>query len=258
MWSRAGVGETCDENADCLSPARCEVGLLCGIPGLVASQTSLITVVEGGSAATLGIGVASQPSVNTILTLASSNLEFIVSPLSLSFGPDDWQNTKTVTITPFNDVIDDGDLEGELQVSVSSTLDSGYNAVGVLTVPIRVNDNDEAGFVVAPATGAIPLNEGESTTGSVSLATEPTADVTLTLSSADASEVAVTSSLTFTPDNWDIPQEFVVEALLDSSEDGDQSVALTISVSSSVILLIPPFSQRFLRSRIWISIKPAS
>ena len=234
---QAGVGGTCDENADCLSPARCEVGLLCGIPGLVASQTSLITVVEGGSAATLGVGVASQPSVNTILTLASSNLEFTVSPLSLSFGPDDWQSTKTVTITPFNDVIDDGDIEGELQVSVSSTLDSGYNTVGVLTVPIRVNDNDEAGFVVAPATGAIPLNEGESTTGSVSLATEPTADVTLTLSSADASEVAVTSSLTFTPDNWDTPQEFVVEALLDSSEDGDQSVALTISVSSSSDLI---------------------
>ena len=66
------------------------------------------------------------------------------------------------------------------------------------------------GFVVAPATGAIPLNEGESISGSISLATEPTADVTLSLSSADSSEVAVTSSLTFTPDNWDIPQEFDV------------------------------------------------
>ena len=51
---QAGVGETCDENADCISGARCEVGLLCGIPGLVSTQTGLVTIEEGGASVTLG------------------------------------------------------------------------------------------------------------------------------------------------------------------------------------------------------------
>ena len=230
---QAGIGETCDEDADCLSPARCEVGLLCGIPGLVSTQTSLVTVVEGGVSATVGVGLASQPSSETILDIRASNLEFLVSPLSLVFGPTDWQNTKTVTITAVNDVIDDGDIDGELQISVFSTQDTGYNSVDPLVVPLRSTDNDDAAFVVSPATGALQLNEGESGEGSVALGTEPLADVTVSLSVSDATEVAVTGSLTFTPANWNIPQTFFVEALTDSTQDSDQSVDISIEVSAS-------------------------
>ena len=117
-----------------------------------------------------------QPSSDTILTLVLQNLEFW-SRLLLTFDSDDWQNTKTVTLTAVNDVIDDGDISGAFLVSIFSTLDNGYNAIDGLSIPVQVNDNDVAGFILSPSTGAMQLNEGESSQGSLALATQPTANV---------------------------------------------------------------------------------
>ena len=82
------------------------------IPGLVSTQTGLVTIEEGGASVTLGVGLQSQPSSDTILTLGASNLEFLVSPTSLRLTPMIGKNTKTVTLTAVNDVIDDGDISG--------------------------------------------------------------------------------------------------------------------------------------------------
>ena len=98
---------------------------------------------------------------------------------------------------------------------------------------MQVNDNDVAGFILSPSTGAMQLNEGESSQGSLALATQPTANVVVSLSSSDGSEINVTETLTFTSSNWATPQTFDVNALTDSSVDGDQSVEIRIEVSAS-------------------------
>ena len=46
-------------------------------------------------------------------------------------------------------------------------------------------------------------------------------------------KVGVTETLTFTSSNWATPQTFDVNALTDSSVDGDQSVEIRIEVSAS-------------------------
>ena len=59
-------------------------------------------------------------------------------------------------------------------------------------------------------------------------------DVLLSLSINDASEASVSSSLTFTPINWDSPQTVTVTGLDEETVDGTQTSTITISVVDAV------------------------
>jgi hypothetical protein len=80
------------------------------------------------------------------------------------------------------------------------------------------------------------LNEaGGEQVVSLSLASEPTSEVTLNFSSNDPSEGRVSKSqLVFTQDNWNIPQEFTVSSVDDLIQDGptDWAVEFASPVSA--------------------------
>ena len=66
------------------------------------------------------------------------------------------------------------------------------------------------------------------------LGSKPTATVILEVSSSDIAEGQVsTSSLVFTPENWDVPQVVVVTAVDDVVVDGNQTYTIIISAASS-------------------------
>ena len=87
-------------------------------------------------------------------------------------------------------------------------------------------------------TGGSPLITSETmgmATFNVVLVSPPASDVTVPVASSDLSEGEVTSgSLTFTPANWDQPQQVVVTGVDDSQLDGD--VGYTVSVGPTVSL----------------------
>ena len=69
---------------------------------------------------------------------------------------------------------------------------------------------------VFPATGLLTSKAGDATSFTVVLATQPTANVTLALSSSNTSEGTVSpSSLTFTSSNWNEPQTVTVTGVND-------------------------------------------
>ena len=69
---------------------------------------------------------------------------------------------------------------------------------------------------VFPTTGLFTSKQGDSTTFTVVLATEPTANVTLNLSSSNTSEGTVLrDALTFTTANWNVPQTVTVTGVND-------------------------------------------
>ncbi len=83
------------------------------------------------------------------------------------------------------------------------------------------------GITVTPTTGLTTTEAGGTATFTVVLATEPTADVTLPLSSDDTGEGTVSpASLTFTDGDWDTPQTVTVTGVDDPVFDGN--VAYTI------------------------------
>src|SRR5205814_938652 len=81
----------------------------------------------------------------------------------------------------------------------------------ILTLTTR-----EAGIIVVPTTGLITTEAGGTATFTVVLNAQPTADVTIGLSSSNPSEGTPSpASLTFTPANWNTPQTVTVTGVND-------------------------------------------
>ncbi|KLU02021.1 Alkaline phosphatase [Rhodopirellula islandica] len=122
---------------------------------------------------------------------------------------------------------------GTFTVGVQVTDDEGATGVDTTTVTVSVVPATP-GLVVNQSAGSTVVNEnGTSDSVTVSLASQPTDDVTVTISSGDTGEISVgTAALTFTPDNWNVDQTFVVTGVADGIVDGDQTVDVTLTVSS--------------------------
>ena len=66
------------------------------------------------------------------------------------------------------------------------------------------------------------------------LKSQPSGDVTISLSSSDTTEATVTpSSLLFTTANWNVPQEVTVFGVDDNNNDRDRNVQIEASASST-------------------------
>ena len=121
---------------------------------------------------------------------------------------------------------------------------------GTYTLRLRVNGAimDTKSVIVAAncanvALGSFSINatsgstseNGSTATFAVVLNSAPLADVTLGVVSSDTTEGTVgASSLTFTPSNWNVPQNIVVTGVDDSIADGNISYTVTVGPSSSV------------------------
>ncbi len=87
---------------------------------------------------------------------------------------------------------------------------------------------------VTPASGLSTNENGGTDTFSVVLNGEPSANVTIGLSSDDTTEGTVSSaSLTFTPENWDIPQEVTITGQDDPNSDGPQQYKIITALAVS-------------------------
>ena len=128
----------------------------------------------------------------------------------------------TFRFEPVADSIDEGNGE---TVSIAGTA-AGLRVSGT---SLTIADDDGRGLVVVP--GAVNLNEGGSATVSVSLATQPTGNVTVRVTMSGNSDVtAVPSSLAFTAANWNEPQEVRIAARRDEDDAVDEaSIAFAAS-----------------------------
>ena len=109
--------------------------------------------------------------------------------------------------------------------------------VGRPLVTVRLNavsytvDDDGQGVTVSE-TGVLPVDEGATAAYTVVLDTEPTDDVTVTPQVQDASdaEISVSEALTFTMDNWHIPQTVIVTAAADNNRaHGSATISHTVA-----------------------------
>ena len=90
-------------------------------------------------------------------------------------------------------------------------------------------------FIIVPVSGNVGagLTEGASTiTVAIALDSAPTSDVTVTLA-AGADLTATPASLTFTPTNWNVPQQYTFGALDDDEVEGPETVPVTFTSVST-------------------------
>jgi hypothetical protein len=131
-------------------------------------------------------------------------------------------------------VIDDFIVEGTQTVVVTLTPAAPtYTVMSPSTDTVSITDNDVAGFTVSTISGHTSENL-TSATFTVSLLSQPTANVTIPLASSNTGEGTVsTPSLTFTAANWNVAQTVTVTGVNDTVTDGAQPYQINLGPTSS-------------------------
>ncbi|MEW6405130.1 MAG: hypothetical protein AB1649_25325, partial [Chloroflexota bacterium] len=98
-----------------------------------------------GGKAVLTLVLKSRPAATvTIPIISSDETEGKVSPDILSFTPEDWNSTKTVTVTGVDDSVDDGDMAYMVNIGPAVSADPTYNGLDPDDVLVINRDNDNA------------------------------------------------------------------------------------------------------------------
>ena len=110
------------------------------------------------------------------VTLTNVNTDVTLNPASLSFDATDWETPKSVSVTARHD---DDSADDTATINLSAT-GGGYNSASE-SVSVSVTDNDTAGLTIAQEGDPLKVAEGDSVTFTVRLATQPSADVTVSV-----------------------------------------------------------------------------
>jgi hypothetical protein len=182
-------------------------------PSAPVLQTS-----QAGGTASFTIDLDSLPSGNVTLGLYSSNTNAgTVSAPSLIFTPANWNTPQTVTVTGVNDhVIHNPPVSYSIDFDAPTSSDPNYNGAATTPANIPATNANEPGFTISP-TALTTTQAGGTAAFTVDLNTAPSSNVTLGLSSSNATSAGTvsTSSLTFTPSNWNTPQTVTVTGVND-------------------------------------------
>jgi Ca2+-binding RTX toxin-like protein len=189
------------------------------------------TEATEGSTDSYTIALTSQPTGNVTINLATTG-PITRSPASLVFTPANFATPQTVTVTANDDLIDQGDRDAAVQHAVTSS-DANYDGFSLGDVAVTVLDNDAAGVTITQTGDSTQTAEGGATdVYSISLATQPAANVTINITADSQVTVSVTS-LVFTPGNFATPQNVTVTAVNDTAAEGPHTGTITHSATST-------------------------
>eukprot|EP01062_Namystynia_karyoxenos_P011504 TRINITY_DN14123_c0_g1_i1.p1 TRINITY_DN14123_c0_g1~~TRINITY_DN14123_c0_g1_i1.p1 ORF type:complete len:1752 (+),score=457.52 TRINITY_DN14123_c0_g1_i1:72-5258(+) len=184
-----------------------------------------IVVSEPDGTATFTVVLDTQPAAPVTIAVASSDLtEATVSPSELVFtaAARSWATPQTVTVAAADDDVDDGDVPFTVNFGAAVSADPVYNGrrVGPLNAVCR--DDDTAGIVLVPAKALSTTEAGSTATFTAVLSTQPTGPVRCAVTSRDTTEgILAPSKLSFTAENWRVPQTVTVSGVDDFVIDGD-------------------------------------
>ena len=156
---------------------------------------------------------------------ASAGEDYEETSGRLTFAPSETSKTILVEVSD--------DAKDELDESFTVELSEAVNAtVGIGTATVTIEDNDTVGLVLSRTELGVTEGDEEGSSYTVALATEPSAEVTVTVGVPSGTDVEVTpSSLTFSTSDWKTEQTVTVTA--DDDEDAvvDAAVELTHEAS---------------------------
>ena len=201
------------------------VGIVRRSHGVWISPTNL-TIDEGGASKFYEVRLNTAPSSNVTVRMAEDG-DVTLSHSSLTFTPSNWERKQTVTVNS----VQDADAADDF-VTVEHTVtaeDNNYNGVSAPDVTVTINDDETAKVIISPT--ELTVTEGRSSSYNVRLDTEPSDDVTVSMSPNNDKLSAPTSttSLTFTPSNYG-NQRVTVTGAQDVDADNDTTtISHTVS-----------------------------
>ncbi len=226
------AGRFIDASNDSLFPnSRCNYGIR------VSPVSGLVTTEDGGTA-NFTVVLNTPPKADVFITLSSNDTsEGTVSVPSLTFTSENWNQVQTVTITGKDDDSVDGDVSYTIEIDPAQSEDLHYEGRDAEDVSVLNQDNDSAsgaGITVNPTTGLVTTEAGGTDTFTVVLRSQPTAPVTIGLTSDNTLEGTVSpNSLTFTVANWNREQVVTITGQNDDVADGDVDYTIVTAAASS-------------------------
>ena len=192
-----------------------------------------ITITEGAAGVDMDVVLFSEPTGDVTVNL-TADAQCTLSTAALTFtnsaGANPWNVAQQVTVTAVDDLIAEGAHVCVITYTATSA-DANYT-IAATDHTIDVVDNDTPGIFLAN------VSVGEGRTGlpmNVVLFTEPTGDVTITLTPDAQCRLSITT-LTFT-DNagatpWNVAQPIIVTAIDDDIDEADRHRCV-LAVSST-------------------------
>jgi len=180
-------------------------------------------------------------AVTTVTVTPKPGAYTVGSPGTITIPTGQTAGRGTVTITAADNDVDAADL----MTTVSATSSAGVS--GPADAALTITDDDDAALTVSKTSvstsedgaPAMPGDPDGRDTFTVRLATEPTAQVTVTITSSRTGEARVSpSSLTFAAAassgvfKWDDPQTVTVTGVDDANPEASQSYTITVAATS--------------------------
>ena len=199
------------------------------------TPTSGLTTTEAGGTATFTVVLNSQPTADVTIALSSSNTtEGTVARRAWSLRRSNWHTPQTVTVTGVDDPRSTAPITYTIVTAAATSTDPNYTGRrcgrrhGEQHRQRRRGDHGDADA------GLTTTEAGGTATFTVVLNTQPTADVTIALTSSDTTEGTVSpASLTFTTANWNTAQTVTVTGVDDPQVDGAVTYTIVTAAAAS-------------------------
>ncbi len=260
VWTPVQLVHTVTSGDKYYSSLSKSVNLYVGVAVSLSQATCTLDEADEGAVCTYSIKLATMPKANVVIELSNDSPDFLASAKNVTFAMDNWNVEQSVEISVVNDFVDEGDLAGGLHdgKSMTSTLihrvvsdDADYDQLIDLEMIVTVNDDDVASGVITP--DWLALLPGRSEDYTIRLGSEPTANVTLSISHSRFT-FEPNDALVFTSLNWNQDVQMNVKASADdyevferhfivydvTSEDpyylGLETIKFTILVGNTLVL----------------------
>ena len=184
---------------------------------LVLSEESLAVTEGDATGVRYTVKLATQPSDTVTVTISGhdgADLTLSGTTLTnnqLTFTTTNWGTAQAVTVKAGQD----DDAANYTATLTHTASGGGYVSISA-GLTVTVTDDDEPGVTIEPT--ALSVVAGRSNEYAVALATEPTGEVTVTVSGHASTDVTLDkTTLTFTVDNWATAQTVTVSATQNAS-----------------------------------------
>ncbi len=200
----------------------------------VTPTAGLVTSDLGGSSA-FSVSLNSKPLATVTIALSSSNPALGTPGVgSLIFTPANWNVPQSVSVVGTRSAVATGNQTYNIILAPAVSSDTSYNSLDASDVGVTNLDFNTVGVDVSPTSGLVTSTLGGSTSFSVRLKSQPTANVTISLTSSQPNLGTINvSSLVFTPLNWNIAQAVNVLGVVTSAVEGNQSYSINTAACVS-------------------------